>query len=294
MTANKLKVAGAAAAVVLVGAAVLTVNQQGAPHPDAAPPAARETPAGANAPAATHDQPAKPGASHKGGDKGGDKPLWRSLTPAQQAALQPLQGEWDQMDGVRKQKWLQLANRFAALKPEEQQRVQERMREWAKLTPEQRGAARLHFQEAKQLPAQDRQDRWNAYQALPPEKKRELAERASPGSAASAHRPPTAGDAAERRAAREPAQAKSNIVPNPALSAPPKPVAPTVVRAGPGATTTLMSKRPTPPSHQQTGLPKIAATPEFVNRSTLLPQKGPQAAGTRPASSGAPGSAASR
>jgi len=30
-------------------------------------------------------------------------------------------------------------------------------------------------------------------------------------------------------------------------------------------------------------LPKIAATPEFVNKSTLLPQRGPQAAATRSA-----------
>jgi len=44
-----------------------------------------------------------------------------------------------------------------------------------------------------------------------------------------------------------------------------------------------MSKRPTPPSHQQTGLPKIAATPEFVDKSTLLPRRGPQAAATRSA-----------
>ena len=50
-----------------------------------------------------------------------------------------------------------------------------------------------------------------------------------------------------------------------------------------GATTTLITKRPTPPSHQQTGLPKIAATPEFVNKATLLPQRGPQGAATRSA-----------
>jgi len=175
MTANKLKVAGAAAAVVLVGAAVLTVNQQGAPHPDAPPPAARETSAGANAPAATHDQPAKPGASHKGSDKGGDKPLWRSLTPAQQAALQPLQGEWDQMDGVRKQKWLQLANRFAALKPEEQQRVQERMREWAKLTPEQRELARETYTRTRKIAPDQKNATWESYQQLPDEQKKKLA-----------------------------------------------------------------------------------------------------------------------
>jgi hypothetical protein len=54
------------------------------------------------------------------------------------------------------------------------------------------------------------------------------------------------------------------------------------VQAGPGATTTLVTRRPTPPAHQQTGLPKIAATPEFVNKSTLLPQRGPQGAAVRP------------
>ena len=31
-------------------------------------------------------------------------------------------------------------------------------------------------------------------------------------------------------------------------------------------------------------MPKIAATPEFVNRSTLLPKRGPQAAAVAPAS----------
>jgi hypothetical protein len=56
-----------------------------------------------------------------------------------------------------------------------------------------------------------------------------------------------------------------------------------VIQAAPGATTTLVTRRPTPPAHQQAGLPKIAATPEFVNKSTLLPQRGPQGAAVRPA-----------
>jgi len=42
-----------------------------------------------------------------------------------------------------------------------------------------------------------------------------------------------------------------------------------------------MSKRPAPPAHQQTGLPKIAATPEFVDRTTLLPQRGAQGAAAK-------------
>jgi hypothetical protein len=84
-------------------------------------------------------------------------------------------------------------------------------------------------------------------------------------------------------ATKDGTQAKSNLVPNPAFAAPPRPVAPTVVQARPGATTSLMSQRPAPPSHQQTGLPKIAASPGFVDKTTLLPQRGPQAAATRPA-----------
>src|SRR5204862_3080770 len=83
-------------------------------------------------------------------------------------------------------------------------------------------------------------------------------------------------------------QLKSNIVPNPAFAAPPKAVGPTVVQAQPGATTTLMSRRPVPPAHQQTGLPKIAATPGFVDKSTLLPQRGPQGAATHSAASSTP------
>ena len=170
MTANKLKVAGAVAAVVLVGAAVLTLNQQDAPHPDASSAAPATSAAGASP--ATRTQPAKPAT---GSHKGGDKPLWRSLTPAQQLALQPLQGEWDQMDGVRKQKWLQLANRFATLKPEEQQRVHERMREWATLTPEQRELARETYTRTRKIAPEQKNATWESYQQLPEEQKQKLA-----------------------------------------------------------------------------------------------------------------------
>ena len=49
-----------------------------------------------------------------------DKPLWTTLTRPQQVALEPLADEWDRMEGVRKQKWLEIANRFASMKPDEQ------------------------------------------------------------------------------------------------------------------------------------------------------------------------------
>ena len=239
--------------------------------------------AGASAPSAR-----APTTSRTGGKAGVEQGIrWRDLKVAQQASLKPLEQDWASIGESHKQKWLQVAARFPKMSAPEQGRVQARMADWAKLTPQERGQTRLNFQEARQLPSQDRQARWDAYQALPAEQKRQLAARAAPASApvstlaapTELARKPGAADArADRsdKAARDAALAKSNIVPNPAFANRPGSVSPTVVRASPGATTTSISKRATPPSHQQTGLPKIAATPEFVDRNTLLPQRGPQ------------------
>jgi hypothetical protein len=204
---------------------------------------------------------------------------WHALSPAQREALAPLERDWPGINATRKQKWMAVAARFKSLSPDERARITERMAEWAKLTPAERTQARLRFQETRQLPASDRSERWRAYQALPPEQRQQLAARAA--SAASAPR-----EAASRpaRAIRDSKEAKFNVVPNPALTQAPRLVAPTIVQAGPGATTTVITRRPAPPPHQQTGMPKIAITPEFVNRSTLLPRRGPQAAAVTPAS----------
>lgn len=198
-----------------------------------------------------------------------DGPSWRSLDAQQRAVLQPLERDWSGIDASRKQKWLEIAARYPKMPPGERQRVSERMHAWANMTPAERGQARLNYQEARQVKPQDRQARWEAYQALSPEEKRRLATRAAPV-------PPKPGEAPRRDNGA--AQGKSNLVPNPSYAAPPKAIAPTVVQARPGATTTLVNKRPAPPTHQQPGLPKIAATPGFVDKSTLLPRRGPQAA----------------
>lgn len=214
---------------------------------------------------------------------------WSDLKPAQQKSLKPLEREWSAIDAPRKQKWLELSSRYSKLTPDEQARVQQRMSEWAKLTPRERGEARMHYQEAKQVPAQDREARWKAYEALSPEQKQQLAARAVPSAASTdaARKPvPPSGRSGDKARDAAP-QAKSNIVPNPSFAAPPRAVGPTVVQARPGATTTLITKRATPPGHQQTGMPKIAATPEFVNKATLLPRRGPQGAATRSASAAA-------
>jgi len=170
MTANKRKVAAAGAAAAFAGILLLFSQQHdhfGLADAGSAAPASGAT--------------AADGAAHSGAPgaatahKTGDKPLWRTLTPSQQLALQPLQIEWDQMDGVRKQKWLQLANRFASMKPEEQQRVQQRMREWAKLTPAQRELARETYARARKIAPEQKTASWENYQLLPEEQKIKLA-----------------------------------------------------------------------------------------------------------------------
>ncbi len=214
---------------------------------------------------------------------------WQDLQPGQRAALKPLERDWAGSNATQKQKWLEIAARFPNLPADEKSRIQARMAEWARLTPEQRGQARVNFQQAKQAAPQDRQSQWDAYQSLSAEEKSKLAARAAP---LAAPQGPEAGfksglvDRGDRRG-RDTQQSKTNIVPNPAFATPPRAVAPTVQQAQPGATTTLISKRPAPPPHQQTGMAKIAATPNFVDKSTLLPQRGPQGAATRSAGASA-------
>jgi hypothetical protein len=207
-------------------------------------------------------------------------PTWQSLSPQQRATLAPLQNDWASIDAPRKAKWLDIAARYPKLPADEQQRLQARMSEWARMTPSERARARLNYQEAKQLPQQERHDKWQAYQALPEDKRQALATRSSaspqPKLPPGQKPPPELG-------------AKRNIVPNPSHSGgPSRPVAPTVVQASPGATTTLVTRQPAPPTHQQAGMPKITATPGFVDSNTLLPKRGPQGAGMRPAASAPP------
>jgi hypothetical protein len=215
---------------------------------------------------------------------------WQDLKADHRVALKPLEREWVSINSSQKQKWLEIAERFPTLAPDEQTRIQARMGDWARMTPEQRGQARVNFQQAKQVAPRDRQAQWEAYQSLSPEERGKLAARATRPSVQSGADASKKGPRPEYndKAKGDAQQAKSNIVPNPAFAAPPKPVAPTVIQAQPGATTTLISRQAAPPPHQQTGMPKIAASPNFVDTATLLPQRGPQGAATQSAAASGP------
>ena len=95
------------------------------------------------------------------------QPAWTALAPDQKQILSPLAGDWDKMENYRRKKWLGIAKRYPTMKPEEQQRIQERMREWAALPPEVRQEAREKFKEYNKLSPEAKaalRQRWQEYQ----------------------------------------------------------------------------------------------------------------------------------
>jgi hypothetical protein len=217
-------------------------------------------------------------------DAGG--PRWIELSAAHRKVLAPLSNDWNGLDARSKERWLDVAGRYPKMAPDEQQRANQRMGEWSHMTVAQRTQARMNFQETRTLSKEEREARWKAYQALPEEKKRELAAKrvAAPASAASStvavrrHVPPPLGSV----------QPKNNVI------SPAAPVrsaagsAPSAATQRPGVTTTLMTRRAAPPAHQHDGGPKIATGPNSVDRTTLLPKHTPVAAASKAASAPAP------
>lgn len=210
-------------------------------------------------------------------------PAWQSLTPAQRQVLQPLAAQWGDLPASSREKWLQVAVRYPKLTATEQQRLRERMNQWASLPATERGEARLRFQQARQLSPAERQQKWEAYQALSAEDRdqlgRQARQKADPAGMATSAAPSAPSQSSRRLVTAD--GRKANVVPAAGQRRAPAPtvVAPALIKEGPGATTRLVTQPATPPLHQQAGLPKITATRVFVDPVTLLPRKGAQGAG---------------
>ncbi|MFL6696271.1 MAG: DUF3106 domain-containing protein [Vitreoscilla sp.] len=218
-------------------------------------------------------------------DAGG--PVWTELSPAQRKVLAPLAADWNGLDARSKERWIDVAGRYPKMKPDEQQRANQRMGEWAHMSVAERTQARMNFQEASSLSKEEREARWKAYQALPEDKKRELAAKrvAARASAASStvaavhRRPPAALDTVQPKNNVIGAAAPVHSAAGSAPAATPKPV---------GVTTTLLTRRAAPPAHQRDGALKVTTAPNAVDRTTLLPKHTTVAAAGSAASAPAP------
>jgi len=153
----------AAAIVTLLGAiGVATAQAPAASTPAAVPSIGADAALALPTPPATNPQPSV-------------HPNWSELTIVQQRILAPLAPEWNGMPELARKKWLQIAQAYPKYPPSQQQRLQTRMSDWVKLTPEQRHRARENFQTTKSVPVQKKNEAWQRYQQLPEEQKKELA-----------------------------------------------------------------------------------------------------------------------
>lgn len=123
-------------------------------------------------------------------------PRWSELSTSQRQALKPLASAWIGLSVDHKRKWIALSRNFKKLPPEEQQKLHARMREWATLSASERTLARLNFVATEKLSVDDKQAKWEAYQALSDDERHRLAEQAprrrvAPGAAAAVRPVPT-------------------------------------------------------------------------------------------------------
>lgn len=101
-------------------------------------------------------------------------PTWADLSSAQKKALLPLKNLWPTLEVNRKRKWLAFAQNFAEMPEASQAIAQERMRDWAALSPQQRTQARLNFAHTQQLSSDEKMSKWEAFQSLSEDAKQKL------------------------------------------------------------------------------------------------------------------------
>ena len=187
-------------------------------------PSPSSAPATATAPSASQPTPSKLT------KKPDSKPLWNELTPTQQHALAPLASEWNKMSFNSKEKWLVIGNKFATMTPAEQERMQERMRDWVKLTPAQRRSVRESYTRAKKLDADKKSAQWKEYQQLSEEQKKKLSQAKLPKHVAAL--PATQSKAAPTIQLPQEAREQTLVPSSPAIVAP-QPVAPSPAPTAP-------------------------------------------------------------
>lgn len=100
---------------------------------------------------------------------------WDDLSPVQQKILAPLEEDWSYLSKERRQKWIQVANVYPKMKRADQERLQSRMNEWAKLSQKDRRIARDNYLSSLRFPAEEKASAWQAYQQLSPKERKKLA-----------------------------------------------------------------------------------------------------------------------
>ena len=99
---------------------------------------------------------------------------WQKLSAEQKRALAPLASRWAELSEIQKGKWIAISHNFDQWSAADQAVMHARMTEWVKLSPVQRNQARLNFNTLQNLPKDEKKAKWDEYQSLSPEQKRQL------------------------------------------------------------------------------------------------------------------------
>lgn len=99
---------------------------------------------------------------------------WQQLSAKEKRALAPLASRWGELSEIQKGKWIAISQNFDQLSAPEKSVMHARMTDWVNLSPVQRNQARLNFNAAQNLPKDEKKAKWDEYQSLSPEQKRQL------------------------------------------------------------------------------------------------------------------------
>lgn len=137
---------------------------------------------------------------------------WQKLSAKEKRALAPLASRWAELSEIQKGKWLTISHNFDQLSAADKAVMHERMTEWVNLSTVQRSQARLNFNTLQNLPKDEKKAKWDEYQSLSPEQRRQLSS-ANQGPAKTTA-PSSKPANAERFVAPPPAWQASHSVPS--------------------------------------------------------------------------------
>ena len=115
------------------------------------------------------------------------QPLWTELTGEQQRTLEPFADEWNTWPVAEKRSWLALSDKLPSLDPVKREKMERRIAEWAKLTPEERRLARDAYRLAKERPSDTRVHEWERYRSMTQEQRSVLREAGTTSNTAAGH-----------------------------------------------------------------------------------------------------------
>jgi len=210
----------------------------------------------------------------------GEGPDWDSLDADEQKVLEPLQPQWDAISVPQKRRWILIADSFDDFSADEQARIGEHMKDWAKFSLHEQSQARLNYANVNGLTPERKRELWEEYQALSARERKRLAQGGphTPG-VALALRPSSKASA---RLVKIPAAAINPNRANPPKILPPPEIKiqsrPPVTTVEIGTPAALPPSPPVPPSSVPPPPPPPAETSPVQTPGTVTPTPLPPAA----------------